>query len=126
MRIIIIFALALVFINACNQGTSPSEEGLNAVFTLTDTTGRTASSFHANEEFLLSFELVNTTRDTLFFYLSSSEPPVIFRIDQDINIIASSTDGYVFLMMASKGYIAPNESLKGKWRAPTTLYQNPK
>ena len=120
----VVFAAALVL--ACDQGASPVVRPLTTFFTLTDTTGATISETRPGQDFILSFNLINTMPDTLTYGWANSGPSIIFRILQNDSAIASSVDGYVFLMIAPRAYLAPGDTLHARWRAPTTPPQNPK
>ena len=121
------FFLSLTFcVLACNQSTSPDDIVLRATFTLTDTLGQTVSQLHSGENFYLSFFLTNTSNDTLTYYRGSSAPPILFQIVKDDSVVASSADGYAFLMFVSQGRLAPEQKLDYDWKAPTTPPQYPK
>ncbi len=126
MKTIIIIAVVTVFMAGCEQSTSSSDKLLTAAFTLTDLNGEKFSQLHSGEEFKLEFTLINTTDETLTFYRGSSAPPVTFEITKNDRVIASSVDGYTFLTVVLGGTVAPGDSLRGSWQAPTTPPQNPK
>jgi len=121
------FSLILTFcVFACNKITSPFDTTLNATFAMTDTLGHSISQLHSGESFYLSFFLTNTTKRTLTYYSGSSAPPILFKIVVDDSLVASSTDGYDFLMFVSEGRLAPGQKLDTNWKAPTTPAQSPK
>ena len=126
MKMMTTLALIAILIAGCDilKTKSNGNGGLTATFSLTDTTGHVATVFHSGEQFLMSFSVVNTTNDTLTYHYS--EPPVIFSILKDGNVVASSTDGYVFPMNVNAGFVAPGKALAGSWKAPNTPAQNPK
>ena len=121
------FYLFLAFcIVACDQSTSPDDIVLEATFALTDTLGKTTSQFHSGDNFYLSFFLTNTSKDTLTYYRGSSAPSILFQILKDDSVVASSTDGYAFLMVVTRGSLAPGQKLDSDWKAPTTPAQYPR
>jgi len=126
MKKINFFALFSFIICACSQSTFPSNQDLETTFALTDTLGQTASQFHRGEEFRLSYILTNNTKDTLTYYRGNSGPSIIFQIQKNDSVIASSVDGYAFAMIAFTSQLAPGHSLKEDWIAPTTPVQYPK
>jgi hypothetical protein len=122
-KIILLLAFCLI---ACNQSTSPDTIVLDASFALTDTLGQSKSQFHEGENFYLTFNLVNTSKDTLTYYQGNSSPPILFQILQDDSVCASSIDGYVFILVVGQGKFAPSQNLNSEWKAPTTPAQIPK
>lgn len=126
MKTLAVLAFICMCAIACNQGTSPLNGPLPVSFTMTDTAGQTISQVHPGEDFLLSFKLTNTTPDTLNYVWANSGPSVVFRIQNNDSVLASSVDGYIFLMDAPHRYLSPGQSLQTEWKAPTTPAQNPK
>ncbi|MBI5472903.1 MAG: hypothetical protein HY961_11210 [Ignavibacteriae bacterium] len=124
---LLIFALALGVV-ACDLGDEPNNpvEPLSATVQLTDTSGREMTVFHPGESFDIRFALTNTTAKTLTYYRGSSAPDVLFWVFRNDSLVASSTDGYAFLMVVSTGYLEPRETLRGFWRGPTTPAQHPR
>jgi hypothetical protein len=108
------------------QNSSSSVEPLVATVHLADTSGREKTIFHPSENFDISFELTNGTDRRLSFGRASSTPDVGFRVTKGDSLAASSTDGYVFLMVATVGYLDPDQTMQGYWRGPTTPAQDPK
>lgn len=74
----------------------------------------------------MTFSIVNTTNDTLAYERANSGPSVIFRILKGDSVVASSVDGYAFLMVVLGGTVVPHDTLRGYWKTPTTPAQNPK
>ncbi len=123
MKLITFVALITFFIGSCSQSTTPTNIVLQATFTLTDTLGQTVSQFHPGEEFLLSFILTNTSSDTMTYYRGSTAPPVLFQILKDDSVIASSTDGYDFMMVVLRGNLASGKRLQEYWKGPKAAGQ---
>lgn len=124
-----VFLLTLALaVCGCDFGQKPTIpiEPLAAVVQLTDTSGRETTTFHRGENFDINFTLVNTTGKRLTFYRGDSGPDVMFRIFRGDDLVASSTDGYMFLMVVSTGYLEPGQTMRGYWRGPTTPAQYPK
>ncbi len=122
-----LFMLALS-VNGCDlgqKGPGPAEP-LDASVHLTDTTGRETTAFHPLEDFEIGFALTNTTGKRLTFGRADSGPDVRFRVMKGDSLVASSTDGYVYLMNAPLGYLDPGQTMQGYWRGPTTPPQDPK
>jgi len=121
--------VAIAFcIGGCDLGEripTPSES-LQPTFRMTDTTGRETNSFRFGEEFDVSFTVINTTGKTLTFYRGDSGPDVVFRILKADTLIASSIDGYVFLMVVTVGHLPSGETLQGLWRGPNTPARTPR
>jgi hypothetical protein len=67
----------------------------------------------------MHFNLVNTTNDTLDYSVGDSGPAVRFYIYKNGIQIASSTDGLGFLAVMMYYKLAPEDTLKGLWLAPT-------
>ncbi len=126
MKTLLLVLLTSTLFFACDQGTSPVVEALATSFTLTDTNGTSISQIRVGQDFILSFILINTTPDTLTYQKANSGPPIVIRILQNDSTIASSVDGYVFLMNAPCARLAPGDTLHELWTAPTTPPQNPK
>ena len=126
MKTALVVIFASMFSLACNQTTSPEVMPLAISFTLADTTGAAISQTHVGENFVLSFSLINTTPDTLTYGWANSGPPVEFHILQNDSTVATSVDGYVFLMYAPHATLPPGDTLRGRWVAPTTPVQSPK
>lgn len=127
MKEIAFFILTAFVINNCTQSTSPpSDIILNGTFSLMDTTGQSSTQFSSGEEFRLIYSLTNNSKDTLTYYRGNSGPAIIFEIQKNDNVVASSVDGYAFEAIAFKNHLAPGKSLSGNWLAPTTPAQYPK
>ncbi len=126
MKTLFLFLLTSTLVLACDRGTSPVTQALETSFTLTDTAGALLSHIRPGQDFMLSFNLVNTTHDTLTYQRANSGPPIVIRILRNDSTIAASVDGYVFLMNAPIDHLAPRDTLREIWKAPTTPRQNPK
>jgi hypothetical protein len=124
---VFVFTLALL-IFGCDMGQRSviPIEPLSAIVQLTDTSGRETTTFHRGENFDINFTLVNTTGKKLTFYRGDSGPDVMFSVFRNDSLIATSIDGYVFLMVVSTGHVEPGQTLRGYWRGPTTPAQNPR
>ena len=123
-----ILALALIAgIGGCDLGeqASTSIEPLSATFQMTDTSGRQTTNFRSGEDFEMGFTVSNTARKTLTYHVGSSGPVVIFQILQGDSVVATSVDGYAFLMVVVTGHIQPGQSLGERWRGPNTPARNP-
>jgi hypothetical protein len=122
---LMMLALSIV---GCDLGqkSSSSVEPLVATVHLADTSGRETTIFHPSENFEISFELTNSTDRRLTFGRGSSAPDVGFRVTKGDSLVASSTDGYAFLMVATVGYLDPRQTMRGYWRGPTTPAQDPR
>jgi hypothetical protein len=108
------------------EGQANRVEVLSATLQLTNTSGRDAVTFHPAEDFDVTFTLTNTTGKRVTFYRGSSAPDVLFRVLEADSVVASSVDGYVFLMVTSIGSLEPGQSMRGYWRGPTTPHQYPR
>ena len=110
-----------LLVNACSSPTSSNtgNGSLTATFTLTDSTGKRVNQLHSGETFVLSFMLINSTKDTLISHDELLQP-VIFRILESDSTVASSIDGFVFQGRFQGWHLAPRDSLQHKWIASTT------
>jgi hypothetical protein len=124
MNLFIAFIVVLIFLFSCNQINDSTDVLSEPAFILTDTLGEHVRKFNPGEEFVLNFSLKNTTTETLTFYRGSTAPDVVFRIIQDDRVLASSIDGYGFLMVVSQGKLPPGKIMRNQWRAPTTPEQH--
>ena len=70
------------------------------------------------DDFNLNFTITNNTGRDLTFHHSG--PPVIFRLETDDSLVASSTDGLVWAAVILEGTLAHGESYSTTWRAPNT------
>ena len=111
-----------LLVNACSSPTSSNtgNGSLTATFTLTDTTGKRVDQLHSGEAFVLSFMLINITKDTLISHNMFMQP-VIFSILENDSTVATSIDGMVFQQWMVDWHIAPGDSLQLKWKAPAPL-----
>lgn len=127
MKAIISFALLSILLAGCDllKNKSNGNAVLSASFSLTDTTGKPMGIIHPSQQFDLSFLLINTTADTITFHRGNSGPSVTFQILKDDSIVATSVDGYAFLQVVLGGFVAPHDTLRAYWKAPTTPAQNP-
>lgn len=89
------------------------------VFYLADRNGHATTAFTQGEDFYMYFNLVNTTEDTLDYSVGNSGPAVRFAIYQGSECISSSTDGLAFLCVVLDYKLAPGDTIKGFWLAPT-------
>lgn len=128
MKTAISLLLAVVIITGCSLlGRKSNRTSILApTFTLTDTTGHVTTTFHSGEHFIMTFSLVNTSREGLSYRRGSTKPPVVFKIVRNDSTVATSIDGYAFAQVVLGGYLAVGDTLKGRWTAPTTPPQNPK
>ncbi len=122
---IVSLTLALTSVG-CDLGEQPAPEPLSATFTLMDTTGREARTFRSGGNFDFSFAITNTTDQPITYHKGDSGPVASFRILKGDSVVATSLDGYVFLMIAITGHLQPGQSLRESWRAPNTPARNPK
>ena len=103
--------------------------GLTTTFTISDTTGRTASVFLSGEPFLLSFALVNNTGDTFTAHFPPM-PPVKFEILRGDSVVVYSNPKPTGPIIAVPNYIIeamflePLDTLHTQWMAPDTPYEN--
>lgn len=95
-------------------------------FTLTDTLGFSEWYFDPGESFNLDFVLVNTCPDTMFYTKYDSGPDVRFEITKNDSVVATSMDGYGVRAVVEDAFLAPGDTIRGHWLAPTTPEQDPK
>lgn len=118
MKLIIIAVFASLGIAGCGLLNSRSKrgEGLTPTFTLADTTGAPNTTFHSGESFLMSFQLINTSPDTIKYYSVFCFPSVIFGIYRNDSLITETPwncDNALTL-----DYFNPGDTLQGEWKAP--------
>lgn len=118
------FALTALLAGGCNILNPGSGSGGTTMplFSIADTNGIPTTTFHSGESFDLSFAMVNTTNDTLVYY-GSPGPAVVFRVMKGDSVVATSVDGYLFPQVVIARSLAPGDTLRGFWRAPTTPAQ---
>jgi hypothetical protein len=128
MKRLTLLSVFVFLFYGCDHGEEVStlSEPLSATFQLTDTLGHDTTSFRSNRNFDISFRVTNTTGKRLTYYRGNSGPDVIFKIIQADTIVATSTDGYAFLMVATVGHLEPGQTMQGQWRAPNTPARIPK
>ena len=129
-RSLMFFALALVLVG-CDLGeqstlptTPPSM--LRGVLTLTDTLGQQTTTFRVGENFDLSYVISNSTAREITYHKGNSGPAASFKILQGDSVVATSTDGYLFLAVALTAHLIPGDSIHVAWRAPNTAARTPK
>ncbi len=110
----------LLIWQACDLGQTPM---VTPEFALFDTTGRHTSQFHAGEDFVMKFDLVNHTGKDLTYYYT--EPPVIFEILLGDSILSSSIDGLAFPQNVNSGTVRQGALFEMSWRAPNSIARNP-
>ncbi len=95
MKSMSLVALIVVIIGGRDLGNTVSDENgnLNATFTLDDTTGHSATTFHFGEPLLMSFSLINTRMDTITYYFDNCRPSVIFEILKNDTLVAITPAG---------------------------------
>lgn len=98
---------------------SVGSHNLIPTFTLTDTTGEPDTTFRSGEPFLMSFQLVNTSSDTIKYYSVYCYPSVMFAIYRNDSIVTESPTSCDNLIMQQ--YLIPGDTLQGEWKAPETL-----
>ena len=125
MRIAIMVAALASLIVGCDLGESTSPS-ISASFVLTDTSGHPSSTFRSGDDFLMTLNVQNNSNLQLTYYRGDDSPDVIFDIIRDGIVVASSVDGYAFVQIPSIGHLDAGHTLRGSWRAPTTLAQFPK
>jgi len=94
------------------------------VFHLTDRDGNPSTTFASGEDFYMYFNLVNTTQDSLDY--SYTGFPVYFSIYKGTTRIVGSMDGLSFAQVLIETKLAPGDTLKGMWLAPTPPIQSTK
>jgi len=126
-RLTILSIFVFIFLG-CEHGEEVSalNDPLSAAFQLSDTLGHDTTSFRSGSSFNISFKVTNTTGKQLTFYRGDSSPNVKFKIYQADTKVASSTDGYAFLMVATVGHLEPGRTMQGQWLAPNTPARIPK
>jgi len=127
MKRLIIPGLFFLLSIGCNHNpVSTNNIYSNPSFTITNTRGVSSTIFTMGEQFNMSFQFINSYNYTLNYFRGSTEPPVVFEILKNDNIIATSVDGYAFAQIVIGGSLAPGDTLKNQWTAPNTINQIPK
>jgi hypothetical protein len=118
MKLIAIVYCAAFALRGCDLGEPVPLDRVSIAFTLTNTRGYEATSFTVGDDFNLNFTITNNTGRDLTFYHSA--PPVVFRLETDDSLVASSIDGLVWAAVVLKGTLTNGESYSASWRAPNT------
>lgn len=122
-KYVILFLISLLVFTGCLF--SPNEDLLPGdVFFLTDFDGNPTTTFRTGEDFHMYFNLVNTTQDSLDY--SFTGPPVYFTIFRGAARIVGSTDGLSFAQVVIYDKLAPGDTIKGLWLAPTPAHWSSK
>ena len=108
-----------VLLLSCLQGPADIPDS-GDIFFLSNFSGDPTTIFQSGEDFFMHFSLVNTTNDTLDYSVGDSGHAVRFYIYKNSRLIASSTDGLGFLAVMMYYKLAPEDTLKGRWLAPTS------
>ena len=120
---IFLFFLLLVF--GCNSDTPvQNNSDISTSFTLSNTSGVSETIFHSGESFDMHFVLHNFSGTDLIYNYTGYE--VMFQMEQEDSIIASSIDGLGFYLNIMSGKVKDGESFTSNWRAPNTVTQDPK
>jgi len=114
--------LVSISIGGCDllKNKSDGNGNLNATFRLSDTTGRTANTFHSGESFIMSFSLINTTTDTITYYDVVCIPRVNFAILRNDSLLVGSPAGCDNEI--GFRYFKPRDTLQGQWQAPNNQW----
>lgn len=122
-RIWISIAITLMLLSGCLI-TPDDVPQANDVFYLADRDGNPSTTFSSGEDFYMYFNLVNTTQDSLGFTFTGT--PVYFTIYQGTTRISGSTDGLYFAQVVVGARLAPGDTIKSMWLAPTPPIQSTK
>jgi hypothetical protein len=116
-RSLIFVLLIFILFSGCHLFTPENVPQDNDIFFLTDRDGNPTTSFATGEDFHMHFNLINTTQDTLDY--SYTGPPVRFTIYNGLFRVVGSMDGLFFAQVLIENKLAPGDTLKGFWMAPT-------
>lgn len=122
LKIMTLLTLIVSFLCGCSKTTSPSNAILLTTFILADTLGQAVTQFHSGEDFILSFSVTNTTRDTVTYH--SGGPFVAFQILKGDSVVASSDYECPEPQIFITGHLAPGQSIQSSWRGPKSICQS--
>lgn len=118
-----LFLISTLLFSGCLY--SPIEDLLPGdVFFLTDFDDNPTTTFRTGEDFHMYFNLVNTTQDSLDYAFTGL--PVYFTIFRQTARIVGSTDGLDFAQVVIYDKLAPGDTVKGLWLAPTPAHWSSK
>ncbi len=112
----------VILVLGCNSN-PVGYSGFPTTFSVTDTTGRPASTFHPGDSFDISFAVSNQSgADQSYHYTGV---PVVFQIVRGDSVVATSIDGFLFPQVVLGGRLRNGETYSASWRAPNTSARIP-
>ena len=126
MRSSFYFVAPTVIALGCNKITGPTNDKspVLVTFTLSDTTGKSATEFRYGEDFEMSVSVTNISPDTVTYH--SGMPALRFLVMMDSNVAAGSVLGCVLPGVVRRSHLDPGKTLESVWIGPASVCESQK
>ncbi len=114
----IFIVLIFPIFNSCIVDNDFNKEDVEVSFILSDSNGIEKYIFKKDEEFTVTFKIINNSDDEVTFF--SSLPIISYSIFQGDSVIARSTDYMDYAAVMINGIIKKEESFVDTWIGPNT------
>jgi hypothetical protein len=119
MKLTFTFLILVIFLSYCSHQSEPEFSNIHTSFKITDKAGNEKYSFKMNEEFIVNFEIVNSSTKELTF--DTSLPVISFSLKKDDEEICRSIDYMDYAAVWINGELKVGKSIQAAWEeAPNT------